>query len=67
MTGTGITFSGFPKTMTGTSATCSDKTDVEEQGVSGRNGGRSGSGGSSDDAKFIQLSKFLMIILFFIF
>ena len=53
--------------MTGTTATCSDKTDVEEQGVSGRNGGSSGSGGSSDDAKFIQLSKFLMIILFFIF
>ena len=73
MTGTGITFSGFPKSMTGTSAT---KNWRQEQGVSGGNGGSggsggnggsSGSGGSSDDAKFIQLSKFLMIILFFIF
>ena len=60
MTGTGITLSGFPKSMSGT-ATCSGKTNDAGQGGSG------GNGGSGDDAKFIQLSKFLMIILFFIF
>lgn len=60
MTGTGITLSGFPKSMSGT-ATCSGKTNDAGQGGSG------GNGGNGDDAKFIQLSKFLMIILFFIF
>ena len=63
MTGTGITLSGFPKSMSGT-ATCSGKTNDAGQGGSGGSGGN---GGSGDDAKFIQLSKFLMIILFFIF
>ena len=63
MTGTGITLSGFPKSMSET-ATCSGKTNDAGQGGSGGSGGN---GGSGDDAKFIQLSKFLMIILFFIF
>ena len=58
MTGTGVTVSGLPKTMTGT-ATCAGKTD--NSNPTGDNEG------SDDNAKFIQLSKFLMVILFFIF
>ena len=58
MTGSGVTVSGLPKTMTGT-ATCAGKTD--NSNPTGDNEG------SDDNAKFIQLSKFLMVILFFIF
>ena len=57
MTGTGVTISGLPQTMTGT-ATCAGKSEEKKN---------DGSDGSDDDAKFIQLSKFLMIILFTIF
>lgn len=60
MTGTGVTISGLPQTMTGT-ATCAGKSEEK------KNEGSDGSDGSDDDAKFIQLSKFLMIILFTIF
>ena len=59
MTGTGVTVSGLPKTMTGT-ATCAGKTDNS-------NPSSDNEGSDDDNAKFIQLSKFLMVILFFIF
>ena len=48
MTGTGVTVSGLPKTMTGT-ATCAGKSEEKKNDYSD---------GSDDDAKFIQLSKF---------
>ena len=61
MTGTGITISGLPKSMTGT-ATCSGKTESEDDNTNQNN-----NNSSDDDGKFIQVCKFVILTIFLIF
>ena len=56
LSGTGITFSGLPQTMSGT-ATCAGKSNDSGSG-------NDGNGNDGSDGKFIQLSKFLIFAIF---